>query len=447
MATINGSVSSNSDAYSFYITWSESKASDYISTNKTTVTATACIKCTDHYAYASGLAQKLVIDGTEFTDSVSVDLSEGVTVNLITGSKTITHNADGSKKITISADCDLPDGNGYGPVWGSASGTATLTTIPRYATSVQSLKSKTSSSITMNWSSDSTIDYIWYSKNNGSSWTGINVTDGKSGSYTISSLSAGTTYKIKTRVRRKDSHLTTDSSALSVTTYKKTTPTISLSSKTVNSITVSSSCNVTVSSTQYRIKKSGGSYGSYQTSATFTGLSPNTAYVIEVKKAGKDSGESGTATLSVTTYDIAKISSASNFNLGDNLPVSYSNPSGSTIKLSIQTSTGSDFYCNDRNVSGSSYTFNFTDTELDTLYKAMGKTNNLKVRVYLKTFYDSTKYYANYKDITITLTGNQKTVHIGKSGEIKRGKVFIARSGIKRGVLWRGVNGTSRRCI
>ncbi len=219
MATINGSVSKNSDAYSFYISWSESKESDYISTNKTKVTATAYIKCTDHTAWANGLSQTLIIDGTKFTDSVDVSLSEGKTVKLITGSKTITHNTDGSKKITISADCDLPDGNGYGPVWGEASATVTLTKIPRYATSVQSLKSKTETSITMNWSSDSTIDYIWYSKDNGSNWTGINVTDGKSGSYSISSLSANTTYKIKTRVRRKDSQLTTDSSTLSVTTY------------------------------------------------------------------------------------------------------------------------------------------------------------------------------------------------------------------------------------
>ena len=42
-----------------------------------------------------------------------------------------------------------------------------LTDIPRYATSNQSLQSKTSYSITMYWSSDSIIDYIWYSKDNG----------------------------------------------------------------------------------------------------------------------------------------------------------------------------------------------------------------------------------------------------------------------------------------
>lgn len=219
MATINGSVSRNSDSYTFYIEWSESRASDYISTNKTTVTATAYVSCSAHTAWASGLSQSLTIDGTTFTDTKTVNLSSGVTVALISGSKTITHNTDGSKSITISANCDLPYGSGWGPDGGTASGTATLTTIPRYATSGQSLNSKTVNSIKMNWSSDSTIDYIWYSTNNGSSWTAVGSVNAKSGNYTISNLSVNTTYSIKTRVRRKDSQLTTDSTALSIATY------------------------------------------------------------------------------------------------------------------------------------------------------------------------------------------------------------------------------------
>lgn len=221
MATINGSVASNSDAYSFYVKWSETKESDYITTNKTTVNATVYVKCTDHYSNASGLLQKLVIDGTEFTDSISVNLTEGVTITLISGSKTITHNADGNKKITISADCDLPDGNGYGPVWGSASDEVSLMTIPREATVNQTLKSKTETSITMEWSSDSTISLIKYSIDNGSTWLpkdGISV-NAKSGSYVISGLSANTVYKIKTQVKRKDNDLTTDSTTKSISTY------------------------------------------------------------------------------------------------------------------------------------------------------------------------------------------------------------------------------------
>lgn len=81
------------------------------------------------------------------------------------------------------------------------------------------MNSKTETAIKMNWSSDSTVDYLWYSTDNGSTWTGVDVADGNSGTYTINGLSANTSYNIKTRIRRKDSQLTTDSSSLAVTTY------------------------------------------------------------------------------------------------------------------------------------------------------------------------------------------------------------------------------------
>lgn len=83
----------------------------------------------------------------------------------------------------------------------------------------QALSAKTETTATIKWASDAIVDYIWYSTNDGSSWSGIDVVDSTGGSYIISGLSANTTYNIKTRVRSKDSQLTTDSSTLAVTTY------------------------------------------------------------------------------------------------------------------------------------------------------------------------------------------------------------------------------------
>ena len=79
-----------------------------------------------------------------------------------------------------------------------------------YTTVSQSYNSKTETSITMNWSATDTCDYLWYSTNNGGSWTAVGGINASSGTYTISGLSANTTYNIKTRVRRKDSQLTSD---------------------------------------------------------------------------------------------------------------------------------------------------------------------------------------------------------------------------------------------
>lgn len=161
---------------------------------------------------------KCTINGTNYTWSGSIGGSGDKT--LISQTQTVKHNDDGTKTISISASITLEitwDGSYVGTI--SGSGTMDLTNIARYATVGQTLSAKTETEIIMNWTSDATIDYIWYSSNNGSSWTGYNTPDGKSGSYTISGLSPNTTYKVKTRVRRKDNQLTTDSTALNVETY------------------------------------------------------------------------------------------------------------------------------------------------------------------------------------------------------------------------------------
>jgi len=186
--------------------------------NTSTLSISLVLKRPSSISSSSTKSASCTINGTKYTWSGTIGGSGDKT--LISKTQTVTHNTDGTKTINIAASIDLDitwGGVALGTI--SNSGTMTLTQIPRYATSLQSMAAKTETSISMNWSSDSTIDYIWYSTNNGSSWTGINVTDGKSGTYTITSLSANTTYQVKTRVRRKDSQLTTDSVALSITTY------------------------------------------------------------------------------------------------------------------------------------------------------------------------------------------------------------------------------------
>lgn len=142
-------------------------------------------------------------------------LPKATTTTIYENTFTITHNSDGNKTVDISYS--IPTGISAGTLTGSTS--VKLSKIPRYATSVQSLNSKTETSIKMNWSSDSTIDYLWYSKDNGSTWVAVGSVSAKSGTYNITGLSPNTAYKIKTRVRSKDSQLTTDSSVLSISTY------------------------------------------------------------------------------------------------------------------------------------------------------------------------------------------------------------------------------------
>ena len=211
--TIIGGSASNGNY--LYIEWYEDERSVSIANNTSTVYAT--VKLYNGYgSHSDGDPTwvTLYIDGTKY--EATLNYWSGSPVTLISKSKTVTHGSDGTKNCSISATFNT-NGTSTGTV--SASGTAVLTTIPRYATSNQSVAEKTDTEIKMNWSSDSTCDYIWYSIDNGSHWTAVGSVNAKSGSYKITGLSPKTAYNIKTRVRRKDSQLTTDSAKLTVTTY------------------------------------------------------------------------------------------------------------------------------------------------------------------------------------------------------------------------------------
>ena len=133
MATIQGSCSLNPTKYSYYAEWSESDIN--VANNTSVVTVNVYVQKIGNYnSEGSSNPQTLYIAGTAFTDNNAIDMNPETTPRLcVSGSKTITHNADGSKSITISASGTLPYGNGYGPQSGSLSATVSLTTIPREA--------------------------------------------------------------------------------------------------------------------------------------------------------------------------------------------------------------------------------------------------------------------------------------------------------------------------
>lgn len=214
-------------------------------------------------------------------------------------------------------------------------------------------------------------------------------------------------------------------------------------SKTVNSITISWECDVAVDDCQYSLN--GGSYNGSAISYpdyTIKNLSPNATYVIKLKAKRRDSGlwsESGTIT--VTTYDIAKISSIANFEHGSNPAVGVTNP-GSIGSLSLAMSV-SNTQILSRTVTAGNNTITFSDTELDNLYKKYGSSNSLTA-----TFVLSGGGYTNTKTCTVTLKGNQKTIRTNVSNSWKRGKLWTNVNGTwKRGVLWTNVSGTWKRGI
>lgn len=277
------------------------------STNKSILSGSLVLKrpynissSASKYAYCS-------IDGQEFEWSGSIGGSGDKTL-IEFKDITVEHNSDGNKSIEIAASIDLNitwSGSYIGTI--SGNDTMNLTKIAR-RTSITSftVSKRNETSLTFNWKTADTIDYVWYSTNNGSSWTGYDVSDGTSGSFVVSGLSANTSYNCKLRVRRKDSQLNTDSSVVSQTTNK--VPTQSLSSKTETKITISWSCDDTVDYIWYSTNNGSswtavGSVNANSGTYTISGLSANTSYNVKTRIRRKTSQTTyDTTSLSITTY-------------------------------------------------------------------------------------------------------------------------------------------------
>lgn len=178
-------------------------------------------------------------------------------------------------------------------------------------------------------------------------------------------------------------------------------------------------------------------------SGTFSSLTPNTTYYVRAN-ASNGSFRGYSSVVQTSTYNYATITSAPNLTHGNNLTVSYTNPSGSSLQIGLLKTDGSTVLASYRACTGSSYTFVFTDSELDNIYKQYGNNSTFSARVYLKT----ANTYSVYSGITITLTGNQKTMHEKVNGTWLRGKVYRKISGNWLNVvIWRKVSGTWRRGI
>lgn len=222
---------------------------------------------------------------------------------------------------------------------------------------------------------------------------------------------------------------------------------LSLKSRTLNSLTFSYSLNKAADNVYYKLSTSS-SYTKIarnSSSGTFTvsGLNPNTSYTINflARNTSESTNKDATKSASGTTYDIGKISTLNNFVHGNNASVSITNPSGSALSLSMKIGSTTILT---KTVSAGSNTIMFTDTQLDTIYKKYGNGNSVTATFTLTT----ANTYTNSKSCTITLNGNQKTIRLNVSGTNKRGKLWINISGTnRRAVIWINIAGVWRRGI
>lgn len=147
---------------------------------------------------------------TVYAGDTFSNIGGGGDYQLASGAVEIPHNADGTKTFNISFSGWL---YGYGTTTGNDN--FTLNNIPRYAGFTEHYVSATTlNSISVHWNANASCDYVQYSLNGGA-WTDAPGLD-----YTISGLSPGTQYNIKTRIRRTDSQLWTESGLIYGTTKR-----------------------------------------------------------------------------------------------------------------------------------------------------------------------------------------------------------------------------------
>lgn len=224
----------------------------------------------------------------------------------VSGSLPVIHNSDGTKTATVEFFTRV-----Y--VFGSQDygGTMTLTNIDRTAPTVScSVSGITASGFKITANSSATADIWQYSLNGGTSWTQFSTTAGTSASITLSSLTANTTYSVKTRARKKSNQVYGTSGTVSAKTLGGAILN-SCNTVTADTATVSLTLNATVYNASYSnyvtIKNGSTVYVSFAARTWTTGTANRTITLSQTERAdlldAMASLKSFTATIELVTKD------------------------------------------------------------------------------------------------------------------------------------------------
>lgn len=224
----------------------------------------------------------------------------------VSGTITVSHNSNGTKSVAVGFSTRVYI---YGPL--EYGGTMTLTNIDRTAPTVScSVSGITASGFKITANSSATADIWQYSLNGGSSWTQFSTTAGTSASITLSSLSANTSYSVKTRARKKSNQVYGASGTVSAKTLGGAILN-SCNTVTADAATVSLTLNATVYNASYSnyvtIKNGSTVYVSFAARTWSAGTANRTITLSQTERAdlldAMASLKSFTATIELVTKD------------------------------------------------------------------------------------------------------------------------------------------------
>ena len=184
--------------------------------NSSTISWTLEVLGGNSLYYSTG-PTKVVINGTTVYSKDRLGYTSQVfpvKKGSVTGTLEVPHNEDGTKSIAVSLSTAI-----YDSTTRKDSDTWELDAIPRGAVITQSYSELTETSVKINWSTDSTIDELWYSHNDGFTWTKVDVEESRSGSFTINELTPNNLHYVRLQVKRKSTQVETISDRLPITTY------------------------------------------------------------------------------------------------------------------------------------------------------------------------------------------------------------------------------------
>lgn len=135
-------------------------------------------------------------------------------------------------------------------------------------------------------------------------------------------------------------------------------------------------------------------------------LDPNTNYNITIlcRSISRDSGLNTSKNISVSTYDVAKITSVPNINIGSAHTIIWSNPSGATTNLKL-CKTDNSTIIDYGTVTGTSKAI----TPTASIIYALTPNSNTYTARYILTTTANGKSYTNSKDFTFTVTNSNPT--------------------------------------
>jgi hypothetical protein len=217
---INGTVGHFSQFFSFYLLWSATQ--DPVA-NTSTITATTYWSTTDRgqdFDTVGTRTAYITIAGNQTSITKRFDVSPWPTnavYEIQTKTYTVSHDADGTKSVSISAYAD-GTASSYGPDECSLSGTITLDTIDRTAPEITlSLASRSATSLNISATATASCD-LWEYKLGSGAWTQFSTTDATAVSCELTGLNPGQTYSVQIRARKTYNHVVGTSSSASYTT-------------------------------------------------------------------------------------------------------------------------------------------------------------------------------------------------------------------------------------